>query len=137
MISTHVQPSLAAKTRRQRGQNLIEFAIVLPVFLLLVLAILDFGRVVYASHVVTNCAREAARFGKAHPGDPAAIISVAEQTAVGLDRSLIIASVSYPTESTLRVDVDYDFRLITPLIAGVIGQDSIMLHGVSTMYLGY
>lgn len=139
MISAHVQHSLAPRRPRQhqRGQNLVELAIVLPVLMLFVLAIFDFGRVIYASHVLTNCAREAARFGKTHPDDPAAIITVAEQTAVGLDHNYIIAAVSYPSETTLRVDVHYEFRLITPFVAKALGRESLMLHSVSTMYIGY
>lgn len=51
-----------------RGQGLTEFALVIPIFLLLVLAILDLGRVVWANNSVTNAAREAARFVIVHGG---------------------------------------------------------------------
>jgi Flp pilus assembly protein TadG len=51
-----------------RGQGLSEFALVIPIFLFLVLAILDLGRVVWANNSVTNAAREAARFAIVHGG---------------------------------------------------------------------
>jgi hypothetical protein len=139
MISAFVRHCLTPRAPRQhqRGQSLVEFAMVLPVFMLIVLAILDFGRVVYASHVVANCACEGARFGKVHPSDTAGIITVARDRGIGLDRTQITATVSYPTDTTIRVDVQYTFRLITPLIASVLGKDSFVLHSASTMYLGY
>ena len=50
------------------GQGLSEFALVIPIFLFLVLAILDLGRVVWANNSVTNAAREAARWAIVHGG---------------------------------------------------------------------
>jgi TadE-like protein len=56
--------------RSTRGQSLVEFAIILPVFLLIVFGILDFGRVVWANSAVTNATREAARYAIVHGGSP-------------------------------------------------------------------
>ncbi len=47
--------------RRTRGQALVEFALVIPVFLLLLMAVFDLGRAVFAYNSVTNAAREGAR----------------------------------------------------------------------------
>lgn len=44
-----------------RGQSLVEFAFVLPMFLFLVMILFDFGRVVYAQHTITQDAREGLR----------------------------------------------------------------------------
>jgi TadE-like protein len=52
--------------RSKRGQALTEFAIVLPVFLMLVFAIIDLGRVVWAMDNVANAAREGARYASVH-----------------------------------------------------------------------
>ena len=53
--------------RRERGQSLVETAVVLPILLLLVAAIVDFGRAFDAYIVLTNAAREGARFGSTNP----------------------------------------------------------------------
>jgi len=50
------------------GQSLPEFALVVPIFLVLVLAVFDVGRVVWANNSLTNAAREAARFAIVHGG---------------------------------------------------------------------
>jgi Flp pilus assembly protein TadG len=47
--------------QRERGAELIEFALVLPLLLLLVLGIVDFGFLFQRLEVVTNAAREGAR----------------------------------------------------------------------------
>jgi Flp pilus assembly protein TadG len=52
---------------RSRGQSLAEFALVLPVFLILLMVLLDFGRVVYAQHTLANDSREGARAGQVSP----------------------------------------------------------------------
>lgn len=44
-----------------RGQSLVEFALILPVVLLLIFGILDLGRGVYAYNTVANAARQGAR----------------------------------------------------------------------------
>jgi len=46
---------------RGRGQGLVEFALVFPVFIVLVFALFDVGRAVFAYNEVTNSAREGAR----------------------------------------------------------------------------
>lgn len=41
----------------------MEFAVVIPIFLLLLMVLLDFGRVIYAQNAINQDAREAARAG--------------------------------------------------------------------------
>jgi len=47
----------------QTGSNLVEFALVLPLLLLLVFGIVDFSMALYDKAVVTNAVREGARNG--------------------------------------------------------------------------
>lgn len=44
-----------------RGQALAEFALVIPIFILILLAVFDVGRLVLVSNSLTNAAREGAR----------------------------------------------------------------------------
>ncbi len=60
---------MTARRRRvgdRRGQGLAEFAIVLPVFLVIVFAIIDLGRVIWATDDLANAAREGARYASTH-----------------------------------------------------------------------
>ncbi|OGO60464.1 MAG: hypothetical protein A2032_01530 [Chloroflexi bacterium RBG_19FT_COMBO_49_13] len=51
----------------QVGQTLVEFALVLPLFVLIIAGIFDLGRAFYASITITNAAREGARYGTLNP----------------------------------------------------------------------
>src|SRR5687768_16693946 len=47
----------------KRGSALIEFALVLPIVLLLVFGIIEFSAMFYNKAVITNASREGARYG--------------------------------------------------------------------------
>ena len=49
------------RRRRTRGQALVEFALVLPVFLLLLCGVLDFGFMLFNQMTLGSAAREGAR----------------------------------------------------------------------------
>ena len=59
--------------RTERGAAAVEFAIILPVLLLVMFGIIEFGTLMYDQIMVTNAAREGARWGSvqsvslAHP----------------------------------------------------------------------
>jgi hypothetical protein len=52
-----------------RGQSLVEFALILPIFLMLLVAIFDVGHVVWANNAISTAAREATRFAVVHGGN--------------------------------------------------------------------
>ena len=47
--------------KREKGQNLVEFALILPLFLLLVVGMAEFGRAWMMRNILTGAAREAVR----------------------------------------------------------------------------
>lgn len=50
------------------GQGLAEFALIVPMFLMLMFGIVDFGRVIWARNSLENAAREGARYAIVHGG---------------------------------------------------------------------
>ena len=50
----------------QRGQALVEFALVFPLFLLVLVSIITFGLYVFYNQQLANAAREAARYAAVH-----------------------------------------------------------------------
>jgi Flp pilus assembly protein TadG len=48
---------------RERGQGVTEFAIAIPVVMLLIVGLLDIGRLVYIHNALAEGAREGARYG--------------------------------------------------------------------------
>jgi hypothetical protein len=66
-----------------RGQALVEFALVLPILLILLLGVLDFGRAIAAYNSVSNAARSGARVAIVNQ-DLAAIEAAVESEGISL-----------------------------------------------------
>ncbi len=98
----HVPTSAACRgraCRANRGQTLLEFALVFPMFLMLICGVVDFSHVFYTEMTVQNALRQAGRFattgnnlldsnGNAQTR-AASIIQTAQQAAPGFDFSQI------------------------------------------------
>jgi Flp pilus assembly protein TadG len=144
---------MASLTRRVRrgsdetGAELIEFAIVLPILLLVVAAIMDFGFLFQRYEVVTNAAREGARVAVL-PGYGVTQAQARVQnylTASGLTASAPAPTVTYGTQtlpgglvvSTATVTVQYpsQFAFIGPIAAmiGGTGWGTVTLQASSVM----
>jgi Flp pilus assembly protein TadG len=52
---------LLIRRSNEPGQALVEFALILPVFILLLVGLFDLGRAVYAFNTISNASREAVR----------------------------------------------------------------------------
>lgn len=114
-----------------RGQGLAEFALTLPVLLLLVMLIVDLSRVVYYYSVVFNSAREGARYGAARLASTTDIVNEAKRMASGLD----IDATASKTEDKVEVETGYTFQPATPILWNLIGNGSIRLRSKATMQL--
>jgi Flp pilus assembly protein TadG len=71
------------RRRRTRGQALVEFALVFPIFILVVMFMADFGRAVFSYNSITNAVREAARLGIVNQDRTSITNRAIFQTAVG------------------------------------------------------
>lgn len=58
------------ETRKERGQALVEFSLVLPIFLAIILGMVDFGRVFFVYATASNSLRQAARAAELVGTDP-------------------------------------------------------------------
>ena len=78
----------AMRARRERrgrpstGQSLVEFALVLPVFILTLVALFDLGRAVFAYNTLTNAAREGARLAIVNQDVPTIVARAKAQTQI-------------------------------------------------------
>ncbi len=55
--------------RNRKGQSLVEFALILPVLMFILVIVADMARVVAARVALSNAAREGARYGASYPTD--------------------------------------------------------------------
>lgn len=67
----------------QRGQGLIEMALLAALLILLLAGVVDIGRAFNSYIVVTNASREGARYGSRFPADGNGIVNAAKQEVAG------------------------------------------------------
>jgi len=110
----------------ERGQSAVEFALLVTVLLLFLMAILDLGRGLYAYTAITAAAQEGVRYALIHPGDGAGVDAVVRRHAVGLDPTRMTSALFEPQPDIVSVTVTYDFVLITPLIGDLVGSGGVL-----------
>lgn len=138
--------NLVRRLRHRTGAELIEFALVLPMLLLVIVGIFDFGFLFRDFGVITNAAREGARIGVLAGYSTSDVQARANSymTAAGLDAAQASTAVAVEdlgvggtsTVRVVRVTVTYphSFSFLGP-IAGLVGGSfgSVSLRAVSTM----
>lgn len=140
---------------RHDGQNLVEFALVIPIFLLFLFGTLEFGWLLYVDHQVTNAAREGARWAAVH-GTRCEAAPPCQLATTDLVRQQILGRVRLPDPDALgvtlqvvndanangkpdpdervRIQVSYPFR---PLIGYALPVTELNLSASSTMRVHY
>jgi Flp pilus assembly protein TadG len=122
-------------TTKRRGQALVEFALVLPVFVLLLMGVVDFGRAVYAYNTLGNASRAGVRVAVVDQNS-AAITDKARSTAIGIPASDVNVAVAPSPPCTMigcetQVTVTYSWRPLTPIISNIVG--SIKISSTTSM----
>ena len=117
----------------ERGAELIEFALVLPLLLLLVLGIVDFGFMFQRMEVVTNAAREGARLavlpGYAQTDVEARVCDYLVSSGVPLT-----GTCPTPGNPTIAVDMSYDIPM--PGGGTMAGKQVIVTYSHSYIFVG-
>lgn len=122
---------MLSRRRSERGQDLVEYALVLPILLLLIFGILEFALIIFSYNTISDAARQGARYGVIGErafNDTAGIRNAAYEVtdAANLNRAKLTVT---PTKrgDTIEVKVTYNMDLIA-LISGL----PITLTAVST-----
>ncbi|MEA2631361.1 MAG: hypothetical protein QOE66_1580 [Chloroflexota bacterium] len=128
---------MARRRERSRGQALVEFAISVPIFLLLMMGVFDLGRAIYMYNGVSEAAREIARVTSVHPGttlgnsaETAAVIATQKGlipnlgtptfTCVDIDGSALNSPTTCVAGNQLKVVIVAPYKPVTPIL-GLIG----------------
>jgi Flp pilus assembly protein TadG len=106
--------------KEQKGQSLVEFALLLPLLLMLICGVVDMGRLMFAFVSLNMTTQEAVRLGGLGRGD-ADIISYAKNNLRIGDPSKLTVNIT-PGQLTrksgqdITVSLTYSLPLITPLM---------------------
>lgn len=102
---------------------MVETALVLPVLLLMLLGIFDFGRAIYAYNAVSNAAREAVRLAIVDQ-NALAVTAEGKQSAIGLDPNAVTVTPTWACNTIgcqAQVQVTHQWQAITPIIGSIVG----------------
>ena len=140
--------------RRGRGQALVEFALVIPLFLLMLIALFDLGRAVFAYNTLTNAAREGARIAIVNQYKPSIIKRAEDQTAiveldapnVGVDFYQVKIDGTPDTSKPCQliavgclavVTFEATYRPITPLVSNILFKNGVTFVAKSVLPVEY
>jgi Flp pilus assembly protein TadG len=135
-------------SRHAQGQALVEFALVIPILLLIFMGIFDLGRAVYTLNVVGDAARNGVREAiidqdctaiatRTRQSAPAVDLSGSSAIQVTIYKSDVISSTPAPDTCSTGLNGDYGigylaevkvtttFQAITPIISQIVGPLSL------------
>ena len=136
------RPARRDSSRRESGQALVEFALIAPLLLLLVLGVVEFGRAWNAYQVLTDAAREGARTGVV------ANLVVTEDSVRGLVSGSLDRAGLDPASATitlqgwrtgrgtpleLTVQYPYDLVWLRPFLGWTTTEGQVTLTATSVM----
>jgi Flp pilus assembly protein TadG len=139
---------------RSPGQALVEFALVIPIFLLLLVALFDLGRAVFAYNTLTNAAREGARIAIVNQ-DEASIVQHAKNASAIVELDAPNVDVDFwqvnddgtPDTTTpcnlvangclAVVSSEATYTPITPIVGNILFKNGVTFRATSTLLVEY
>lgn len=121
--------------KKEKGQSLVELALLLPLLLLMLMGLLDFGRVYYVTISLHDAAEEGAAYAAAHPNDFTGISRRAASASTGLitireeDVMISIDSPNPQPGDPVTVIVSYNFTFYTPVAKIFFPDNTVELQG--------
>lgn len=130
------------RSGQERGQDLVEYALILPLFLFLVIGFIEISVLFFSYVTISNAAREGARAAVAVPseGCPLSCIDAQAETAArrlttGLVNENLTVFITRPDADSVRVEVRYRADLLTRMMIETLGgRGFVMLSAASTMH---
>lgn len=115
------------KLKNENGQSMVEFALIVPLLLLIIVGIIEFGFMFSGYLTLTNASREAVRTISLGRSDSAAILR-ANDTIVNLDKDQMLVKID-PSDAareqgdSVTVTITYDYTFLTPFMEAIFGGD--------------
>jgi len=150
---TSLRRHLSSRHKRS-GQALVEFALVIPIFLLLLVGLFDLGRAVFAYNTLTNAAREGARLAIVNQDEPS-IIEHAKNASAIVELNVPNVDVDFwqvnndgtPDTSTpcnlvangclAVVTFEATYQPITPIISNIVFKNGVTFKATSVLMVEY
>ncbi|MGY1736216.1 TadE/TadG family type IV pilus assembly protein [Geodermatophilus sp. SYSU D00684] len=124
------------RLHRERGASVVEFALIVPLLMILVLGIVEFGHAFQVQGTLSAAAREGARV-MALQSNPAAARAAVRDAAPSLDPAITDAQIAItpaacPMTATTTANVQVTISYPMPFLTGFFGAD-VDLTGTGVM----
>ena len=123
------------KFNHEHGQSLVETALTLPIFILILCGILDFGWLFTNQLMLNNCSREAARFGVVNVDKEDEVVAKAKSMIFMGTPETDFADVDF-TEEDVTVTVNLTVSCLTPIVGAFYHNNQAELTSTTTMRIG-
>lgn len=133
----NMKNTLLRRMRSERGNMSAEFALLLPVLVLLMMLLVEGSNVVHAYASLVEASREGAR-AVLRDGDSNSVSKIVQALTADLPGGPAIASVSNDaTSNTVTVEVGYAYQSFTgqEAFTAVLGPDPLVIKARTTMPL--
>ncbi len=125
----------------KKGQTLIEFALIIPLLILIVMFIFDIGRAVYYFSVLYNAVREGARVASVGETDVNLLQATVRDRAYGMDLPIggitVLPDPITATTQLVTIRAVYGFTPITPLVARFLPGGTLNVRAETSMRLEF
>lgn len=108
---------------RNRGQALVEVALITPFLLVVIMGTIDIGRLLFASVALEEAAQEGALYAAYEPCSTPAIeerVRSSSDAAEVVGASILVSPDS-PEPGTITVSVSFNFSMLTPFVQDLLG----------------
>jgi Flp pilus assembly protein TadG len=116
------------------GAAAVEFALVIPVLLLVLCGIFDFGNLYFQLDVVNSAARQGARLAAVNQATSSAI-NTAIQQSYGNNLTAVATPATPTSGSNVTVTVTSNVTIMTPIISAFFSKNPYPVVGTCTMYV--
>lgn len=103
--------------KSQKGQSLVEFALIVPLVLLLLFGMFDIGRILFSSVALEHAAREGARVASVGKSNSDVMSSITNATT-SLERNKLNVSISTEERNSgenVEIELKYPVEILNPL----------------------
>lgn len=132
----------AVRRAGEQGAAAVEFALALPLFLVLWFGVIDFGLAMYAKGLITNASQEGARFGAIYRLNPlpeaeiqAHVRSYLQAAGFTDPVTVTVSGAGGASGSTLSIRVDYAYQFIAlpAFVTGLTGNLNLSAETVTRL----
>lgn len=124
--------------RNRRGQSVVELGLALPIVLMLVMGIFDFGLLMYKTTLTNEAARAGARMAVVTTDNTAVEQAIDNAAPLNFEvpPTLTLPPETRKTGDEVKVAIDGKYRMIFPIFNSMFTTDSngyVTIHGEATM----